>query len=202
MVGLSTSKAVDDGFYVYSSPGSQYQTQTQTNYAIVPMQSYNNHEPNMTFLAAYCLPGAAGTFSTLQSYISTNQTTFTTTNATGLSTTNFVNSTNGFAPGQWAVIQHLGIPTRRAQYEAVLISAVQATNQLVFNPAPTNPVQPGDVINQETAWASVSIPSSSTTEYTVTGTGIICGQRAEPFLLVLSSAAGTNRIDAASFNWP
>lgn len=162
-----------------------------TNYVIIPPDSKNNGEALVTYLNCNAL-FASGTC-TLTSYVSTNQTTANFTNST---TTVYVASTNGFAPGQYVVIQHLQNPFPRFRNEAAKIASLGTTN-LVLASTPAQTVVPGDPINQQTAWAAIPF-ASSTTAREFNGPGILSGQRAEPFLIVIEgSAVGTNTINAA-----
>lgn len=187
---MAASAAPVIGFSRYAVGGTAINA--GTNYAIIPPDSANGGEPVITYLNMNAL-FASGS-STLTAYVSTNQTTATAANAT---TTNTVASTNGFAAGQWVVIQHLQVDNRRFRNEAVIISAVQNTNQIVLATAPVTAVAAGDIFDQQTAWSTIPLATSATSRE-ISGSGIVSGQRSEPFLLTLvGSAAGTNTINAA-----
>jgi len=164
-----------------------------TNWAVLPGYSgANGSTPLVTFLS---VRGNAATPITLQSYYVSSSTFATATNTT---TTNFVNSTNGFVAGNWLVINHTTLATM-LESEARLISAVQNTNQIVLTTATTYPVLPGDQVFQETAGASVSIASSASASTVLNGPGIVSGQAGLPLLLTVSSTGvGTNTIDAVN----
>lgn len=186
-MAISVCAKADVGFSVFATPGTAINP--ATNYAIVPTQSRNGGEPLVTYVNTTSV-FSTGTAS-LTSYVSTNQTLEAPT-LTNSTTTLYVNSTNGFVAGQWVVIQHLWMNLPRFQNEAAVISAVQNTNQIVLVTAPVNAVLPGDVINQETAWASIPLTSSASPS-SINGPGIFSGQRNEPFLFV---AAGTGASSA------
>lgn len=200
LVGLALLTSITSQAQNYSSfatPGTAIGV--STNYAILPAESaqqFNSSqgipiagEPVVNYLN---LSGLSSAAISLQSFISTNATSFTATNNT---TTNTVVSTNGWVAG-WAVIHHINAFPRFAN-EAVYVSTLQATNQLVFAIAPVTACQAGDQLFQETAGASIPV-ASSTTAVAITGPGILTGQRSKPYLLLLSSTAGTNTINAAN----
>jgi len=164
-----------------------------TNWAVLPGYSgANGSTPLVTFLS---VRGLSPSPITVTGYWITNSTFATATNTT---TTNFVNSTNGFVAGGWVVINHTTLPTM-IESEARLISAVQNTNQVVFNTAATYPVVPGDQIFVENAGATISIASSASASTVFNGPGILTGQASSPLLLVMSSTvASTNTIDAVN----
>lgn len=171
-----------------------------TNYVIIPTQSKNGGQPVIRGLTCrVLLTGGA----TLQSYFSTNQTVITATNILGQERTNFVVFTNGFTGAQAVVIQHLKQPPR-LQYEYLLVSTTQNTNQIVFASAPVTPIQIGDIINAETTGASIAIVNSGTANTAFTSP-IFAGQEGEPFLITLQqagSASATNTIDSVYAEFP
>lgn len=199
MLGTSFSAMADTGFVSYATPGTALGP--GTNYAIISPRSQNGGEPTLTYLNVSSLTAAA-TPATLVSYISTNQITAAQTNN---GVTNYLaatsagtSGTNGFTPGGWVVIQHLGLMPR-FQLEAAIIAGIDSSNHLLLAASPVNPVLVGDVINQQTSWASIPLVSSATTPTSIVGDGIITGQRNEPFLMVVSStAASTNVINAVN----
>lgn len=160
----------DDGFSVFAAGGGK---QNGTNFVVIPSQSAQyKAQPVITFLSATGTNAAA----VLNFYMSTNQTVATTTNIT---TSVNVNSTNGFVAGNVVVLQHLTI-TPRLQYERLVIASVQNTNGMTFTFAPNYPILKGDVINQEVVMSTLPIGASTVT---LTGPGIVSGQRAEPWLI-------------------
>lgn len=203
LVGLAilagiTSQA-QSGYSSFASPGTAIGN--STNYVIIPAESAAQFQdsqgrpvPGSPVVTYLNLSGLSTAAITLQSYLSTNSTSFTATNNT---TTNTVTSTNGWVTG-WAVIHHISAIEPRFADEAVYISAVQATNQLVTAIAPVTTVQAGDQIFMETASASIPVTSSTTAASVGGGWGVLSGQRTKPYLLLLNSTAGTNTINAAN----
>ena len=213
LVGITSLKA--ESFNVFSTAGTA--VNTGTNYAIIPGEGFlNAGNTVVTFLSCRVLCTAGGT---LQSYYSTNKTYIVNTNGYTPSlpnlgsTTNYVASTNGLAANTICVLSHLNPANYRQADEYVVVSSFPApiltTNALgnvltalpvVFTTAPVWPVNPGDILYQETAGASISIANQGViTPTTLTGPGILEGGKQKPFLLVLSSAANaTNTIDSAT----
>ena len=198
-VGVITSKA--QGFYSFATPGTAIGT--GTNYVIIPGESgaqVNNSqsrattfEPIVTYYSARCLDNASS--GTLASYISTNSSSC----LSNSTTTIYVNSTNGFLAAAWYVIHHTANEARFAD-EAVFVTTLQNTNQLVANTTPLYTVAAGDNIYQETLSAATILTSQAASS-TQVGPGIFTGQKSKPFLLLLTptgGGAGTNTIDGCN----
>jgi hypothetical protein len=79
-------------------------------------------------------------------------------------------------------------------------NTVISTNlPIAFNTTPLQTVNPNDQLFQETTGASIPLPSANTTT-SITGPGILSGQRRKPLLLTIQSgsSAGTNSIPAVN----
>jgi hypothetical protein len=190
MASVVVASAQDVGFSVFSASGTAINA--GTNYAVIPAKSKNGGEAAVTYLN---VNGLSANAITLTSYASTNQTVAVSASS---STTNVVNSTNGFVVGNWVVIQHTALPAR-FQCEAAIISSMDLTNHIVLVTTPVNAVAAGDIINAEVPWQTIPIASSATAREISNANGIISGQRTEPLLLtIISAGAGTNTINAAT----
>ena len=188
---VTACAAQDIGYSTFSTSGIAINP--GTNYAIIPANSRSGREPQVTYLN---VNGFSVNAINVTSYVSTNRTVAT---AASFGTTNYVASTNGFTVGNWVVITHLQqLP--RFRNEAALISAVQATNQVVLATASTTAIAAGDRISYQTANGTLPIVQSATTAREVSNAGgIISGQREEPLLItVISAGAGTNTINVAN----
>ena len=201
LVGLTLAASVilvqAQSYTGFATPGTAIGV--STNYAIIPgesaaqlqQQAYGSPVTLLPVVNYLNLSGLSSAAITLQSYVSTNSTSANYANST---TTIPVVSTNGWAAG-WAVIHHQASDARFAD-EAIYVSSLGATN-LVAAIAPVTAVGPGDTIFAQVASASIPV-ASSTTAVAISGSGILTGQRGKPYLLILSSTAGTNTINAAN----
>lgn len=181
---LCLSARADLGYSQYSTFGTQFNSSV-TNYAVISNNSRNGGDPIITYFSATSDLSS----SKLQFYSVTNQTSEAngTTNST---TTCTVNSTNGFTPAQFVVIEHI----RGDTYEFDTVNTVQNTNQIVLNVAPLNPVLPGDNIYVENAVGYIPIGA---TTVSVNGVGIYSGKRNKPLLLTLTGTS-SDSINAVS----
>lgn len=199
---------------------SQYATtgtavNSGTNWLVIPAESGLYGTPVLTFLSVNALSTGSPA---LQQYINTNNptgacATFNLTNSPGLTTTNFVTSTNGFTPPYWAVIHHQNQPLQ-VQDEAVYVLSHPATLStngagnisypLQFQNAPLINPQPGDSLYvYQVKGAAINFSSSTSPATPISGPGILTGQSKQPMLLVIQSGstAGTNTINAANANF-
>jgi len=210
---INLPAALPPSLNIYSTSGTS--VNLGTNYALIPPCFLNGGVPTVTFLAIRDF----GVTNTLTSYYSTNFQAILSTNSpayggiAAMSSTNLVNNTNGFSAGTVCVLYHLSPINWRQACEYVTVAGVQAsisstnanglvtTNEvLVFNQTPAYTINPGDMIYQETAGATIAAVGASTLPaLTWSGVGVTAGDKEKPFLLLLQSTGiGTNLIDGVT----
>lgn len=194
VLAASFQALAGQGFSAFSAPGTALGT--GTNYVIIPPYSVTGGEPQINYLnvSGFSTPSTP----TLTEFISTNQAVVVSNNVT----TTVIINTNGFAPGQYVVIQHLSLGIDpRFMNEMGVIQSMGTSNQIVLQVAPLSTVAVGDIVNQETSSGTIPLASSATTPTQILGNSFI-GQRREPFLITCtSSGVGTNTINTASANY-
>lgn len=184
------------GFSSYSTGGTTYVT-AATNYAIVSSESQTGGEPNITFLNAT----SDKTGAVVQFYKSTNSTDCA-MGFTNTTTTNYVNSTNGFVVGDEVVIAHYGPAPDVFEYGVITALGIPVLTNIVVAPtgtttniilqmtlavAPTTASLPGDRIYKQTKTGTIPVGVST---LNLIGPGIYTGYRKQPLLLLITG--GTN----------
>ncbi|HTA30723.1 MAG TPA: hypothetical protein VK731_09555 [Candidatus Cybelea sp.] len=199
LLGLTLSASANVGYSQYATGNQQYLTST-TNYAVISEQTdvggQTGAQPVLTYINATGINASA----LLQFLTPTNP--LCTLQVTNFGVTNIVSYTNGLVPGQFLVFEHKGDPTT---YELAVLASINPT------PWTTNTNTPGTTnytwsINTAVATAATyyandviwpmglyrgSIPVGNAT-ISLTGPGIISGERRKPMLILSGTGTATN----------